>query len=173
MSDTLDDDKPSRRDLLYITTGAFGVVGAASVAWPLIDQLNPDASVKAVSTIEVDISSIEPGSFLKVAWRGKPIYIRRRTNEEIADAEKDDNLNLPDPQKDIDRVQKKEWLVVVGVCTHLGCIPIANQGEYEGWFCPCHGSHYDISGRIRKGPAPTNLEVPPYEFVSDSLIKIG
>ena len=173
MSDTLDDDKPTRRDFLYITTGAFGVVGAASVAWPLIDQLNPDASVKAVSTIEVDISSIEPGSFLKVAWRGKPIYIRRRTNEEIADAEKDDNLNLPAPQKDIDRVQKKEWLVVVGVCTHLGCIPIANQGEYEGWFCPCHGSHYDISGRIRKGPAPTNLEVPPYEFVSDSLIKIG
>ena len=173
MSDTLDDDKPTRRDFLYITTGAFGVVGAASVAWPLIDQLNPDASVKAVSTIEVDISSIEPGSFLKVAWRGKPIYIRRRTNEEIADAEKDDNLNLPDPQKDIDRVQKKEWLVVVGVCTHLGCIPIANQGEYEGWFCPCHGSHYDISCRIRKGPAPTNLEVPPYEFVSDSLIKIG
>ena len=173
MSDTLDNDKPTRRDFLYITTGAFGVVGAASVAWPLIDQLNPDASVKAVSTIEVDISSIEPGSFLKVAWRGNPIYIRRRTNEEIADAEKDDNLNLPDPQKDIDRVQKKEWLVVVGVCTHLGCIPIANQGEYEGWFCPCHGSHYDISGRIRKGPAPTNLEVPPYEFVSDSLIKIG
>ena len=173
MSDTLDDDKPTRRDFLYITTGAFGVVGAASVARPLIDQLNPDASVKAVSTIEVDISSIEPGSFLKVAWRGKPIYIRRRTNEEIADAEKDDNLNLPDPQKDMDRVQKKEWLVVVGVCTHLGCIPIANQGEYEGWFCPCHGSHYDISGRIRKGPAPTNLEVPPYEFVSDSLIKIG
>ena len=129
--------------------------------------------MKAVSTFEVDISSIEPGSFLKVAWRGKPIYIRRRTNEEIADAEKDDNLNLPDPQKDIDRVQKKEWLVVVGVCTHLGCIPIANQGEYEGWFCPCHGTHYDISGRIRKGPAPTNLEVPPYEFVSDSLIKIG
>ena len=173
MSDTLDDDKPTRRDFLYITTGAFGVVGAASVAWPLIDQLNPDASVKAVSTIEVDISSIEPGSFLKVAWRGKPIYIRRRTNEEIADAEKDDNLNLPDPQKDIDRVQKKEWLVVVGVCTHLGCIPIANQGEYEGWCCPWHGSHYDISGRIRKGPAPTNLEIPPYEFVSDSLIKIG
>ena len=173
MSDTLDDDKPTRRDFLYITTGAFGVVGAASVAWPLIDQLNPDASVKAVSTIEVDISSIEPGSFLKVAWRGKPIYIRRRTNEEIADAEKDDNLNLPDPQKDMERVQKKEWLVVVGVCTHLGCIPIANQGEYEGWFCPCLGSHYDISGRIRKGPAPTNLEIPPYEFVSDSLIKIG
>ena len=173
MSDTLDDDKPTRRDFIYITTGAFGVVGAASVAWPLIDQLNPDASVKAVSTIEVDISSIEPGSFLKVAWRGKPIYIRRRTNEEIADAEKDDNLNLPDPQKDIDRVQKKEWLVVVGVCTHLGCIPIANQGEDEGGFCTWHGSHYDISGRIRKGPAPTNLEVPPYEFVSDSLIKIG
>ena len=159
MSDTLDNDKPTRRDFLYITTGAFGVVGAASVAWPLIDQLNPDASVKAVSTIEVDISSIEPGSFLKVAWRGKPIYIRRRTNEEIADAEKDDNLNLPDPQKDIDRVQKKEWLVVVGVCTHLGCIPIANQGEYEGWFCPCNGSHFDISGSIRKCPAPTNLEV--------------
>jgi ubiquinol-cytochrome c reductase, iron-sulfur subunit len=143
------------------------------VAWPLFDQLNPDAFVKAVSTMKVDISSIEPGSFLKVAWRGKPIYIRRRTSEEIAEAEKDDNVSLPDPEKDVDRVLKKEWLVVVGVCTHLGCIPIANQGEYEGWFCPCHGSHYDISGRIRKGPAPTNLEVPPYEFVSDSLIKIG
>ena len=173
MSDSIKEDNTTRRDFLYITTGAFGAVGAAAVAWPLIDQLNPDASVKAVSTIEVDISSIEPGSFLKVAWRGKPIYIRRRTSEEITLAEKDDNLALPDPQKDIDRVKKKEWLVVVGVCTHLGCIPIANQGEYEGWFCPCHGSHYDISGRIRKGPAPTNLEVPPYEFVSENLIKIG
>ena len=173
MSDSIKDDNTTRRDFLYITTGAFGAVGAAAVAWPLIDQLNPDASVKAVSTIEVDISSIEPGSFLKVAWRGKPIYIRRRTSEEITSAEKDDYLALPDPQKDIDRVQKKEWLVVVGVCTHLGCIPIANQGEYEGWFCPCHGSHYDISGRIRKGPAPTNLEVPPYEFVNENLIKIG
>ena len=173
MSDSIKDDNTTRRDFLYITTGAFGAVGAAAVVWPLIDQLNPDASVKAVSTIEVDISSIEPGSFLKVAWRGKPIYIRRRTSEEITSAEKDDYLALPDPQKDIDRVQKKEWLVVVGVCTHLGCIPIANQGEYEGWFCPCHGSHYDLSGRIRKGPAPTNLEVPPYEFVNENLIKIG
>ena len=173
MSDSIKDDKPTRRDFLYITTGAFGAVGAAAVAWPLIDQLNPDASVKAVSTIEVDISSIEPGGFLKVAWRGKPIYIRRRTSEEISKAENDDNLALPDPQKDVDRVKKKEWLVVVGVCTHLGCIPIADQGEYEGWFCPCHGSHYDISGRIRKGPAPTNLEVPPYEFVEENLIKIG
>ena len=173
MSDSIKDDKATRRDFLYITTGAFGAVGAAAVAWPLIDQLNPDASVKAVSTIEVDISSIEPGSFLKVAWRGKPIYIRRRTSEEITLAEKDDNLALPDPQKDTNRVKKKEWLVVVGVCTHLGCIPIANQGEYEGWFCPCHGSHYDLSGRIRKGPAPTNLEVPPYEFVNENLIKIG
>ena len=173
MSDSIKEDNTTRRDFLYITTGAFGAVGAAAVVWPLIDQLNPDASVKAVSTIEVDISSIEPGSFLKVAWRGKPIYIRRRTSEEITLAEKDDNLALPDPQKDTNRVKKKEWLVVVGVCTHLGCIPIANQGEYEGWFCPCHGSHYDISGRIRKGPAPTNLEVPPYEFVSENLIKIG
>ena len=173
MSDTIDDDKPTRRDFLYITTGAFGVVGAASVAWPLIDQLNPDASVKAVSSVEVDISSIEPGSFLKIAWRGKPVYIRRRTEEEIILAEKDDNESLPDPQKDSERVQNKEWLIVLGVCTHLGCIPIANQGDYEGWFCPCHGSHYDISGRIRKGPAPTNLEIPPYQFVSENLIKIG
>ena len=173
MSDTIEDGKPTRRDFLYITTGAFGVVGAASVAWPLIDQLNPDASVKAVSSVEVDISSIEPGSFLKIAWRGKPVYIRRRTEEEISLAELDDDASLPDPQKDIDRVQKKEWLIVLGVCTHLGCIPIANQGDYEGWFCPCHGSHYDISGRIRKGPAPTNLEVPPYEFVTETLLKIG
>ena len=167
------DGKPTRRYFLYITSGAFVVVGAASVAWPLIDQLNPDASVKAVSSVEVDISSIEPGSFLKIAWRGKPVYIRRRTEEEISLAELDDDASLPDPQKDIDRVQKKEWLIVLGVCTHLGCIPIANQGDYEGWFCPCHGSHYDISGRIRKGPAPTNLEIPPYEFVTETLLKIG
>ena len=178
MSDTIDDDKPTRRDFLYITTGAFGAVGAASVAWPLIDQLNPDASVKAVSTIEVDISSIEPGSFLKVAWRGKPIYIRRRTSEEIAEAEKDDNVSLPDPQKDIDRVLKKEWLVVVGVCSHLGCVPLGqkigdSKGEYGGWLCPCHGSHYDTSGRIRKGPAPLNLEIPPYKILSDDIIRIG
>ena len=110
---------------------------------------------------------------MKIAWRGKPVYIRRRTEEEISLAELDDDASLPDPQKDIDRVQKKEWLIVLGVCTHLGCIPIANQGDYEGWFCPCHGSHYDISGRIRKGPAPTNLEVPPYEFVTETLLKIG
>ncbi len=173
MSGIPEDDKPSRRDFLYITTGTFGAVGAAAMVWPLVDQMNPDSSVKALSSIEVDISKIPEGGFLKVAWRGKPVYIRRRTAEEITRAESEDKEDLPDPQNDADRVKKKEWLVVVGVCTHLGCIPIADRGDYDGWFCPCHGSHYDISGRIRKGPAPTNLEIPPYEFASDTVIKIG
>ena len=173
MTDINDNQDPSRRDFLYITTAVFGATGAASVAWPLIDQLNPSASVSALSSIEADISSIPEGGSMKVAWRGKPIFIRRRTKEEIELAEREDSLNLPHPEKDLDRVINKEWLVVVGVCTHLGCVPIADSGDFGGWFCPCHGSHYDISGRIRKGPAPTNLEIPPYEFVSENIIKIG
>jgi len=173
MTDTIDKKDPTRRDFLYITTAVFGATGAATVAWPLIHQLNPDASVSALSSVEADISSIPEGGSLKVAWRGKPVFIRRRTEEEIIIAEKEDAENLPHPEKDAERVKNKEWLVVVGVCTHLGCIPIADKGDFGGWFCPCHGSHYDISGRIRKGPARTNLEVPPYEFVNESIIKIG
>ena len=129
MTDTNDNQDPSRRDFLYITTAVFGATGAASVAWPLIDQLNPSASVSALSSIEADISSIPEGGSMKVAWRGKPIFIRRRTKEEIELAEKEDSLNLPHPEKDLDRVKNKEWLVVVGVCTHLGCVPIADSGD--------------------------------------------
>lgn len=135
--------------------------------------MNPDSSVKALASIEVDISNIQEGKEITVLWRGKPVFIKRRTKEEIQKAEQTNMKDLMDPQEDKDRVKKSEWLVVVGVCTHLGCVPIGGKGEYNGWFCPCHGSHYDTSGRIRKGPAPTNLEVPKYEFVSNNKIKIG
>jgi len=146
-------------------------VGAA--VWPVINQMNPDSSVKALASIEVDLSKIKEGQEITVLWRGKPVFIKRRTKEEITSAEKVDLKELKDPQPDNKRVKKSEWLVLVGVCTHLGCVPISGKGDYGGWFCPCHGSHYDSSGRIRKGPAPTNLEVPTYEFVGDNKIKLG
>ena len=135
--------------------------------------MNPDSSVKALATTEVDISQIEPGKAITVLWRGKPVFVKRRTPEEIADAKKVKLESLKHPEKDEDRVKKEEWLVMLGICTHLGCVPLSNKGEYNGWFCPCHGSHYDTSGRIRKGPAPTNMEVPKYEFVDNNTIKIG
>ena len=138
--------------------------------------MNPDASTLALASIEVDIGSIEPGAILTVKWRGKPVFIRRRTKKEIAEADKVDVATLPDPEADSKRVKKPEWLVVVGVCTHLGCVPLGGAGQrgsYDGWFCPCHGSHYDTSGRIRKGPAPKNLPVPEYEFVTNTKLKIG
>ena len=141
--------------------------------WPLIDQMNPDASIKALAITEVDISNIGLGKTITVVWRGKPVFIRRRTQEEINEAQNVKLEELKDPQKDQDRVKKSEWLVMLGVCTHLGCVPLGNKGEFNGWFCPCHGSHYDTSGRIRKGPAPTNLEIPKYEFVDNNTIKIG
>ena len=166
-------EKGPRRDFLYSVSYALGAVGIGSVVWPLVDQMNPDASVKALSTTEVDISNIEPGKSLTVLWRGKPVFIRRRTEEEILAAENTNLSDLKDPQKDSDRVQKPEWLVMLGVCTHLGCVPLGNKGDYDGWFCPCHGSHYDTSGRIRKGPAPTNMPIPKYEFVDNNTIKIG
>ena len=166
-------DETNRRDFLYLATGAFAAVGAANIVWPLIHQMNPDASVKALASIEVDLSAIETGQSITVTWRGKPVFIRRRTADEIAVARDVPVSDLPDPQIDADRVQKDEWLVMVGICTHLGCVPLGQAGEFNGWFCPCHGSHYDTSGRIRKGPAPKNLEIPPYQFVSDSRIKIG
>ena len=135
--------------------------------------MNPSADVLALSSIEVDISSIAEGQSVTVKWRGKPVFIRHRTAAEIEAAQSVDVATLPDPETDAARAPKPNWLIVVGVCTHLGCIPLGNSGEYGGWFCPCHGSHYDTSARIRKGPAPTNLPVPTYEFLSDTIVKIG
>ena len=165
----------TRRDFILLSANAMAGIGAASMAWPLIDSLNPAADVLALSSTEVDLSTIDTGQTIRIKWRGKPVFIRRRTEEEIKTARSEQVSALPDPQKDEDRVKKgkDEWLVVLGVCTHLGCVPLADQGEYNGWFCPCHGSHYDISGRIRKGPAPANLAVPPYEFIGEQVIKIG
>ncbi len=162
-----------RRDFLFTATYAVGAVGVAAAIWPLVDQMNPDSSVKALSTTEVDITNVEPGKTITVLWRGKPIFIRRRTKEEIDEAAAVDIKDLKDPEKDSDRVKNPEWLVMVGVCTHLGCVPLNGKGEFNAWFCPCHGTHYDTSGRVRKGPAPKNLEIPKYEFVDSNTIKIG
>lgn len=169
-----------RRDFLYMATGAMGAVGTAAAVWPFVATLSPAADTLALSSTEVDLTSIETGQSITVVWRGKPTFIRRRTADEIAAARSIDLDDLPDPAADATRVKdgKDAWLVLVGVCTHLGCIPLGqksgdSRGEYGGWFCPCHGSHYDTSGRIRKGPAPANLEVPPYEFLTDTRIKIG
>ena len=162
-----------RREFLFTVTYTVGAVGVGAAIWPLIDQMNPDSSVKALATTEVDVSGVKLGKTITVLWRGKPIFIRRRTQEEIKEASAVDLKDLKDTQKDSYRAKNPEWLVMVGVCTHLGCVPLGNKGEYNGWFCPCHGSHYDISGRIRKGPAPNNLEIPKYEFVDNNTIKIG
>ena len=162
-----------RRDFLYTMTYTIGAVGIGAAVWPLIDQMNPDSSVKALATTEVDISSVEVGKTITVLWKGKPIFIRRRTQDEIKEASAVDLKDLKDPQKDSERAKNPEWLVMVGICTHLGCVPLGNKGEYNGWFCPCHGSHYDTSGRVRKGPAPNNLEIPKYEFIDINTIKIG
>ena len=162
-----------RRDFLTIATGALAAIGGAAAVWPFIAQMNPSADVLALASIEIDISKIQPGQSVTVLWRGKPVFVRHRTPEEISKAQADDGASLPDPEKDSARVKKPDWLITMGVCTHLGCIPLAFQGEYGGFFCPCHGSHYDTSGRIRKGPAPTNLPVPQYAFLSDTQIRIG
>ena len=168
-----EDKKTNRRDFIFTASYALGAVGVGAVAWPLIDQMNPDASVKALASTEVDISGLERGQSITVLWRGKPVFIRRRTEEEIVKAKDVKLEDLPHPETDEERAKNPEWLVMLGVCTHLGCVPLGDKGEYGGWFCPCHGSHYDISGRIRKGPAPTNMEVPKYEFVNAKTIKIG
>jgi ubiquinol-cytochrome c reductase iron-sulfur subunit len=168
--------EPTRRDFLYIATGAVGAVGAAAVAVPLISQMNPDAStIAAGAPVEVEIGAVPEGQVIKVFWRGKPIFINHRTKKEIEEAKNVNLASLPDPQPDSARVKagKEQWQVLIGICTHLGCIPLAHQGQYDGYFCPCHGSVYDTSGRIRSGPAPTNLPVPPYEFLSDTKIRIG
>jgi len=180
--------EPTRRDFLYLTTGMAGAVGAVSVAWPFIDQMRPDASTLALASIEVDVSSLEPGMSLTAKWRGKPIFIRNRTPEEVKAADDVPMAELKDPiarnanlaadaqATGVDRSagkDKENWIVMIGSCTHLGCVPLGQAGEYNGWFCPCHGSVYDTAGRIRKGPAPQNLAIPTYSFVSDKVIKIG
>tara|TARA_B100000131_G_scaffold312509_1_gene346696 strand:- start:167 stop:682 length:516 start_codon:yes stop_codon:yes gene_type:complete len=170
-------DKPekknNRRDFLFTASYTIGAVGLGATIWPFIDQMNPDSSVKALATTEVDISQIQPGKSITVLWRGKPVFIKRRTESEISEAQSVKIEELKHPEKDQDRVKKPEWLVMLGICTHLGCVPLSDKGEYKGWFCPCHGSHYDTSGRIRKGPAPVNMEIPKYTFVDDNTIKIG
>ena len=173
---TISSAEPTRRDFLYIATGAVGAVGAAALAVPLISQMNPDAAtIAAGAPIEVDLAPVTEGQVIKVFWRGKPIFSSHRSKKEIDEARSVNVASLPDPQTDLARVKAghDQWLVLIGICTHLGCIPIAHQGDYDGFFCPCHGSQYDSSGRIRRGPAPANLAVPPYEFVSDTKIRIG
>jgi ubiquinol-cytochrome c reductase iron-sulfur subunit len=176
--------EPTRRDFLMVATGALAGVGAAAVAWPFINNLNPAADTLALSTIEVNVQPIQVGQAVTVKWRGKPVFIRHRTETEIKEAEAVPMAQLPDPQTDNARVTdtakkvRPEWLIMIGVCTHLGCVPLGNKpgdpkGEFGGWFCPCHGSSYDTAGRIRKGPAPKNLVVPDYLFTSDSLVRIG
>lgn len=167
-----------RRDFLLIATATVSTVGVVLAAWPFIDSLNPARDVLAVSSTDIDLQLIEPGQRITAVWQAKPVFIDRRTPASIAAARADDLADLPDPQVDADRVQLAEWLVVIGICTHLGCIPLGQResdprGEYGGWFCPCHGSHYDASGRIRKGPAPKNLDIPPYTFVDDMTLRIG
>ena len=168
-----DQKKVNRRDFIYTASTVVGVVGVGAAAWPLIDQMNPDASVKALATTEVDVSLVKPGQSITVLWRGKPVFIKRRTETEISEAQAVSLDDLKHPEKDEDRVKKAEWLVMMGICSHLGCVPLSDKGEYNGWFCPCHGSHYDTSGRIRKGPAPTNMEIPKYAFIDDNTIRIG
>jgi ubiquinol-cytochrome c reductase iron-sulfur subunit len=176
--------EPSRRDFLMVATGAMGAVGAVAVAWPFINNLNPAADTLALSSVEVNVQPIQVGQAVTVKWRGKPLFIRHRTEEEIKAAEAVPLSELRDPQTDNSRVTdsakkvRPEWLIMIGVCTHLGCVPLGNKpgdpkGPYGGWFCPCHGSMYDTSGRIRQGPAPKNLEVPSYLFTSDTLVRVG
>jgi ubiquinol-cytochrome c reductase iron-sulfur subunit len=169
---------PTKRDFLKLTTAAFAAVGAAGLAWPFIGSLAPSKDVLALASTEVDLSPITEGQAVTVMWRGKPVFVRHRSAEEIREAQGVAMSELKDPATDQSRVQRPQWLVVVGVCTHLGCVPLGQKptdakGDYNGWFCPCHGSHYDTSARIRKGPAPANLAVPEYTFTSDTAIRIG
>ncbi|HEY7748584.1 MAG TPA: ubiquinol-cytochrome c reductase iron-sulfur subunit [Aestuariivirgaceae bacterium] len=187
MSSTTDTVEASRRDFIFIATGAMTAIGAAGAIWPFVAQMNPDASVLALSTVEVDISPIAEGQGITVKWRGNPVFVRHRTPKEIEEARSvpvEDlpdpyarNANLPEsaPATDENRAakDKPQYILMMGVCTHLGCVPLGDAGDYDGWFCPCHGSHYDTAGRIRKGPAPENLPIPKFELVSDTLIRVG
>ena len=171
---------PTKRDLLKLVTGSAVVIGMGAIAWPLIDSMSPAKDVLALSSVEVDLAPVPEGQAITVVWRGKPIFVRSRTGQEIKEAEDTPLNQLIDPQSDVDRVKpgKEKWLVVIGICTHLGCVPLGNKlsdprGDFGGWFCPCHGSQYDTSGRVRHGPAPANLGLPPYAFIGDTKIKIG
>ena len=170
----------TRRDFLYVATGAAGVVATGAAVWPLINQMNPSADVLALSSTEIDISAIQPGQAIKTSWRKQPVFVRNLVEKEIAEAKAVPLSDLRDPQTIDERTKpgKENWLITLGVCTHLGCVPLGaaegeNRGDYGGYFCPCHGSHYDTAARIRKGPAPKNLVVPPYEFTSDTVVTIG
>jgi ubiquinol-cytochrome c reductase iron-sulfur subunit len=180
--------EPTRRDFLYLTTGMAGAVGAAAVAWPFIDQMRPDASTLALASIEVNVAALQPGMSLTVKWRGKPVFVRNRTPKELEEANAVALSDLKDPvarnaniaadaeATGVDRSAgegKENWIVMIGSCTHLGCVPLGQSGDFGGWFCPCHGSHYDTAGRIRKGPAPQNLAIPTFAFASDTVIRIG
>jgi ubiquinol-cytochrome c reductase iron-sulfur subunit len=186
------DEPVNRRDFIHIAATAFVGIGAAATLWPLIDQMNPDSTALSLSSIEVDLAPVQTGQAITVMWRGKPIFVRNRTEDEIKSAKdtpmsalKDpiarimgETKQLPATDQDLTKQGHENWLIAIGICTHLGCIPKGqrvgdDRGEFGGWFCPCHGSQYDTAGRIRKGPAPRNLEIPPYEFVSDTKIKIG
>jgi ubiquinol-cytochrome c reductase iron-sulfur subunit len=168
-------DDPNRRDFIHIVTGAAAVGAVGALAWPLIDQMNPAGDTLALASIEFDLGKVVQGQQVVVKWRGKPLFVRYRTPKEIAEAIKDDHADLRDPETDEARHKpgKAQYLILVGVCTHLGCVPNFGLGDYGGWLCPCHGSVYDTSGRIRKGPAPKNLAVPDYTFLSDTKIKVG
>lgn len=182
-----DDHTGTRRDFLYYATAGAGAVATGAAVWPLINQMNPSASVRALASIFVDVSTIEPGTQLTVKWLGKPVFIRRRTPEDIEKARAVPLADLPDqlaenanaqPGADASDQNRTldeagEWLVMMGVCTHLGCVPLGDQGDFGGWYCPCHGSHYDGAGRIRKGPAPRNLPVPVAAFIDPSTLKLG
>ncbi len=191
-AETLQDGGPSRRDFLYIATGAFAAIGAAAALWPVVDQMNPDANTLSTASIEVDLSPIEVGQAITILWRGKPLYIRHRTAADIEKAKAAQLSDLKDPYArvlgapeglpatDENRTKpgKENWLIMIGICTHLGCLPKGQspgdpKGAYDGWFCVCHGSVYDTAGRIRQGPAPRNLDIPPYEFIAEKKIKIG
>lgn len=168
----------TRRDFIHYATAGAATVASAAAIWPLINSMNPSADVTALSVIEVDIEGVEPGIRITVKWNGKPVFIDHRTEARIEQARAGDTSDLPDPVPDSERVVRPEWLIVIGVCTHLGCIPLGQRstdptGDWDGWFCPCHGSNYDTSGRIRKGPAPRNLDQPPYQFVSETTVRIG
>ncbi|MDA1089928.1 MAG: ubiquinol-cytochrome c reductase iron-sulfur subunit [Proteobacteria bacterium] len=178
MNETASPDDKTRRDFLLLSTVAVGAVGTGLAIWPLVDAMNPAADTLALSTTDVDLTPIAEGQSITVVWQGKPVFVRHRTAAEIKTAEAVAMIDLIDPQTDKDRVTKPQWLIMVGICTHLGCIPLGQKssepkGEYGGWFCPCHGSHYDTSGRIRKGPAPKNLVVPAYKYLTDTTVKIG
>jgi ubiquinol-cytochrome c reductase iron-sulfur subunit len=171
-------ESPTRRDFLTLAAASFTGIGAAAGVWPLLDSMNPASDTRAAATTEIDLTPIKPGQIVTVRWQGKAVFIAHRTPEQIARAEADDALATLDPASDRTRVMRKEWLVVVGVCTHLGCVPTSKGSgdltpRFGGWVCPCHYSQYDISGRVRRGPAPANLKVPPYRFAGDTTLIIG